>query len=114
MSKTIDMEKPDAWTDDDIIYLRDRGRLPEGYDLPENLRQEPQAPPLDETPYIGDVGTVPDAPMSDGTTGTFVDDDDFNEMPKSRLQAEARARNLDDSGTKADLVERLQAYEGQG
>ncbi len=107
------MGNPDSWSDDDVIYLRDRGRLPEGYDLGDLRAQEPSAPALDEMPYIGDVGTISDSPSSgpsDTSTGAFVEED-FDEMSKSRLQAEARARNLDDSGNKAELVERLQAYE---
>lgn len=111
MSKTININDPGSWSDDDIIHLRDRGRLPAGYDLPRHLRlASPEAPDLADIPHVGDVGTPEPAGNfvdEDGPVGTFVDDEDFDSMSKPQLQAEARARDLDDSGTKPELVERL-------
>lgn len=35
MSREIDMSDPSSWDTDDVLYLRDRGRLPEDYEAPE-------------------------------------------------------------------------------
>lgn len=114
MSKVIDVNDPDSWSDDDVIYLRDRGQLPAGYELRSDLRiQPPAGPNLDEAPYAGDVNTylgpTAGAEKDDGPMGVFMEEEDYDSMSKAQLQAEARARNLDDSGTKAELVSRLQS-----
>src|SRR4051794_31932388 len=106
MSKTIDLNDPQSWSEDDIVYLRDRGKLPSGYKLSSDLEiSPPQGRKLEDVPNLGDVGTYPE-PGSVGSDeapiGAFVDEP-FEDMSKARLQAEARARGLDDSGNKSDL-----------
>lgn len=118
MSRTIPMGNPDLWTDDDIVYLRDRGKLPANFDLPvELMAVAPEAISLDELPYLGDIGTIKDpAPDDDGggNTGGFVEDDDFESMTKSQLVAEARARDISDQGNRSAMIERIQAHDSRG
>lgn len=114
---------PDSWDDDDIIYLRDRGMLPEGYRVPKRLASRPpQGLALEDYPNTGDVGTIADNPVNLAGPGTpvgqFVDDEEddgeesFSDMTKDQLQQEARSRGIDDSGTKADIIARLEEFEG--
>ncbi len=104
------LNDPDSWDEDDVIYLRDRGMLPEDYDAPRVAA--PSARSLEETPNTGDVGTVPDDTPSpeDEDAASFIDDD-LDDLSKAELVDEAKSRGIDSSGTKADLLERIRSFD---
>lgn len=93
------LDDPSSWDADDIAYLQQRNRLPEGFDA--EKPESPTAPDLADVPNTGDVGTVPDdfEPEDEG--------EDYASFTKTRLVSLARERGLDDSGTKQELVDRL-------
>lgn len=97
MSRAIDM---DNLTQDDLIWLADRGRLPAGERDP---RVRPQAGDLSNVPNVGDVGIIvsdtPDEPIFSM----------YEDMTVTELKDELDRRGLDTSGKKADLVARLEA-----
>jgi hypothetical protein len=103
MSREIDL---DNLSEDDIIYLADRSRLPEGVDDP-RLALEPEeateSVPLD-TEYTGDEGQTWPTIQVDGEE-VFSEYEDMN---VTDLKDELRDRGLSTSGTKAELVARLE------
>jgi len=40
LARDIDMNKPKSWSDDDVQYLRERGKLPDGFDVEDDLIEE--------------------------------------------------------------------------
>jgi hypothetical protein len=82
MSREIGSD-PSKWSDDDIAYLRDRGRLPAGFVKPEEEAEE-----TEEEVEI-----------------------DLNKLSVDELKEEARARDLSVGGNKADLIDRILEYD---
>lgn len=130
MSKEIDLEAPDTWTNDDLIYMRDRGILPPNFDR-KGVPRDGLDPDNDfsETPALGSVGTASTGPTFDSSV---VDEDDeilegdeedetqrnlaedglYDEMTHDGLQEELRRRmaageDVKIGGTKKELVARL-------
>lgn len=110
MSKEIDMENPEAWTDDEIVYLRDRGRLPRDFDKSRVPTDDldPQLN-LDDTPARGDVGTLP-PPVFDGEPADEEEiiEEDYEAQTVPELRKELESRGLETDGNKPDLVARLE------
>jgi SAP domain len=100
MSREIDMEN---LSDEDIIYLADRGRLPDDVDDPREQADMSEPVELD-TEYIGDVGAME-------AESIVADEEVFSEyedMTVNDLKAELSDRGLPTSGTKAELIARLE------
>lgn len=110
MSKKIDRSDLSALSQEELIYLRDRGQL-----TPEQEREylsdapsgPPEAPSLDETPYVGDENTAP-AVRTDTGVATLAAED-YEDASNERLREELRRRGLSTSGNKQELIDRLEA-----
>lgn len=124
------LDDPSSWDENDVLYLRDRGLLPEGYRLPRSLRASaPSDLSLDEIEVVGDIDTIPDQPpalgnfasgdVNAGRAASGDDDPTFDEdepealedMTKGELESEARARGLSTSGSKAEILERIRSFD---
>lgn len=129
MSKTIETTNLDSLSKDELRYLRDRGRLnpQQERDL---LGEEPRARFVnDPPPNTGDVNSTGEKPvfnnLSDAPGDTSgveaarqraeaesrgtTEEVDYEEMSNDELRDELKARNLKTSGSKDELVARLEA-----
>lgn len=109
MSRDIDTSDLGALSQEDLMYLRDRGRLTpeqEAEYLKDAPTGPPEAPSLDDTPYTGDENTVPSTVTDDGSP--TLGPDDYEDASNDRLKEELRRRGLSTSGNKSELIERLQ------
>lgn len=103
------LNEPDTWDDDDIAYLRDRGMLPAGYKLPDDMRPSaPRGIPIEDRPNVGDEDLLvsPEDPFMEDDDGV-----DLYSMNKGALQRQARSRGIDDGGTARELRERIAAFD---
>lgn len=109
MSRDIDTSDLSALSKEDLQYLHDRGRLtPEevAEHLGDDVAGPPEAPSLDDTPYVGDENTVASVQTENGSP--TMGPDDYEDASNERLREELRRRGLSTSGNKAELVERLE------
>lgn len=110
MSIEIDMNEPDSWSDDEIVYLRDRGLLPRDFDR-SKVPMDDLDPKmnLDDTPARGDVGTLP-PPVFEGSPGDpdEVIEEDYEVQRVPELREELESRGLSTDGNKAELIARLE------
>lgn len=114
MSRQIDLSKP--LSDEDRAYLESRNRLTdialaEGGDA-SSLTAGPSlsstATPeelLEQTPNLGDVGTV-QKNYTEGD-GTAPDPTEYDDMTVQQLKDELERRDLPVSGNKSELIARL-------
>lgn len=107
MSREIDMSDPDSWSEDDVLYLRDRDRLPE--DFPEPAPRPVLNTALPER-NTGDVDTLTATRKSANFDGA---DDEYKGMTVRELQSELELRELPVSGTKDELIFRLMSDDRQ-
>ena len=104
MSRTIDMSDPEAWDEDDVRYLRDRGQLPEGHEEP--MPTDVTTVPLPET-NTGDANTWRGRDEDGANFGG--PEDAYKRMTVEQLKQELSLREMPVSGTKNELVYRLLA-----
>lgn len=107
MAREIDLSNGlDSLSEEDLAYLRDRGRL-----TPDQEREllggiepnPPEARPLSETPNTGDTGPE-DEEQEDG-----LDPEEYEDASNERLRQELRSRGLSTSGNKQELIDRLES-----
>lgn len=98
MSKKVDTSEP--LSADDYRYLRDRGLLPERYELAEAVPEEGLR--ATSGTDVGHPSELGDEPAEVG---------DWNVLTVVELRAELDRRGLETSGNKAQLVERLMEYD---
>jgi SAP domain len=104
MSREIDMEN---LSEEDILYLADRGKLPEDIEDPrlDALADDSEPEPVVlDTEYIGDTGLYESEQV-------VADEELFSEyedMTNDELKAELKERGLTTGGTKAELIARLE------
>lgn len=121
MSRKIDTSKGlDRLSKEDLLYLDARGQL-----TADQRRQflgdatpEPPTPrALEEQPHTGDTGRVDeqterlseDGRKSLGPEGSDrLGPDDYEDATNAELRDELRARGLPTSGSKSELLERLE------
>lgn len=133
MSRDIDVSKLDSLSSGDLKYLHDRNQITDEQ-LAEGLgrnvgevRRALASPSrtqadLEEEENLGDVGTVGDENLVGNRPPPPQESEtlEISEMTKVQLQEEIDRRNedrpeenrLSRSGTKEELLERLQADEG--
>lgn len=101
MSRKIDVSDPSSLSEEDVLYLQERGQpLPEG--VTPVLTEDPSPPDLSDVPYTGDENTVADdtpQPLSAERYGVAG-------LPE--LRAELQRRDLPVTGKKLELISRLQ------
>lgn len=104
MSRTIDMEDPGSWTEEDRRYLQDRGQLPADADNVFTKGVQPGSAPLGEN--YGDVHTWPpqDNEHEVMLGGKYKE---YREMTQDDLKGLLRDRQLPVTGTKGELIYRL-------
>lgn len=102
MSKQIDMENPDGWSDEDKLYLQNRGMLPA--DMEQELIPGVQVGNAPLPPNVGHAGLVRVDEDALKMKGAF---DDYKSMTPDELKTELRERGLPATGTKGELVFRL-------
>jgi hypothetical protein len=119
MSREIDMSDPGSWSEDDLLYLAQRDRLPD--DLKREINNNPDSlkalqeklypqTPLDETPQSGTVlpatSNVADDAESDSDDDEGEEDYDEGWTNDDR-RTELTRRGLSIEGNKAELIARL-------
>lgn len=67
----------------------------------------------DDVPAPGDVEDSSDADTDTDATGATDELPPYEEMSHADLTAEAKARGIKAQGSKADLIERLEAYDNE-
>lgn len=111
MSRDIDTSDLAALSQEDLEYLRVRGRLTpeqEAEFFGEEVEPQNNKPAsLDDVPYTGDENTVPSVQTDDGSP--TLSPEDYEDSSNERLREELRRRGLSTSGNKAELIERLEA-----
>lgn len=115
MSREIDMEDPGSWDEDDIRYLGERDRLPADM-LDQYQPKTPQQMNLDQLANTGDANTAgisKDEHEARVAASAEDEDDEGLELPyeqhtNDELRAELARRDLEVSGNKAELIERLE------
>ena len=122
MARDIDF---DNLTDDDMPYLQARHFLVEEAELlgHEGVREKVDAWTPGETPEADARQDVRPAPQTTGdadlpTTPQTPDEEeeeevDYSEASKDELVAEAKRRELPASGTKDEIIARLEAYDAE-
>lgn len=100
MSREIDMSDIDSLSKEDIDYLRDRGRLPAGYDGGE----------VSHTVTPSQVAEQANTSVSSEPT---IQPSQYSDATKAELIEELERRGLDTDGTKSELVARLEADDGE-
>lgn len=116
MSRDIDTSDLSALSDEDLEYLRVRGRFSaeeEAELFGEEVRPPPQATPLEETPYTGDENTLAAVQTEQEGNAATLSADDYADASNDRLKEELRRRGLSTSGNKQELVERLEASDDE-
>lgn len=114
MALDIDVSDPSKLTREEILYLQDRDRLPEGVEpIPQEDREE------GKTVFVATAtgsATVPESEL-DKFTGRdqpepgleVVEVDSYDQLTVEDLKAELSERKLETKGTKSDLIARLEA-----
>ena len=104
MSREIDMDNPEAWSEDDRRYLQERGQLPA--DVENVLPKGVQPGTVKDLPNYGDVHTWPPADSEHEVMlgGKYKE---YREQTAEELRAELRNRSMPTSGTKGELIYRL-------
>lgn len=99
MSRQIDTSDIGSLSNEDIGYLRDRGRLPAGYDGGE----------VSHTVTSSQVAEQENTNVS----AEVLAPSQYSDATKADLIEELERRGLDTDGTKAELLERLEADDGE-
>ena len=114
MARDIDVSDPKSLSRDEILYLQDRDRLPAGVE-PISMEDRMKGEETELVAHATGTVLVPKSQV-DKFTGreeapADEDDDldDYSEMSQKDLQAEAKARKLQTTGTKDELIARLEA-----
>lgn len=100
MSREIDMSDLSALSKEDIQYLRDRGRLPAGYDG-------------GEVSHTKTSSQIAEAVTANVVTEAGLAPAEYAEARKPQLIAELERRGLDTDGTRDELVARLEENDGE-
>lgn len=89
--REVDMEDPSAWTEAEILYLRDRNQLPADFDADKALKKFSKKAKVDEETTDEDLA--------------------YEDMSKKALKALATERGLDVTGDmkKDELIASLEA-----
>ena len=112
MSRDIDTSDLSALSQDDLEYLRVRGRLTAEQEAeyfgeePEPQNNKPQS--LDDVPYVGDENTLASVQTEEEGNGATLAAEDYEDSSNERLREELRRRGLSTGGNKAELIERLE------
>jgi hypothetical protein len=113
MALNIDVSDPSKLTKEEILYLQDRDRLPEGVEpIPQDERDGVK------TVLVATAtgsATVPESEL-DKYTGRdqpepdedVVEVDSYDDMTVEDLKAELQSRKLSTAGNKGDMVKRLE------
>lgn len=113
MARDIDVSDPSKLTRDDILYLQDRDRLPEGVE-PISFEDRMAGNETELVAHATGTVLVPKDQV-DHFTGRDVPEGDEDELPpytamsQKDLQDEAKSRKLPTTGSKSDLIARLEA-----
>jgi hypothetical protein len=121
MSREIDLDDPDSWTDEDVQYLGDRQQLPgemqQKWDesvLKEGHPGLPEETPLEDQAHTGDANTAGISKEEhERRTAALAEEEDeglsapYDDYTNNELRAELARRELDVSGVKDDLIARL-------
>lgn len=99
MSREIDMSDLDALSKEDIQYLRDRGRLPAGYDGGE----------VSHTVTSSQIAEQENTNVASSQLSPA----DYQDAKKADLVEELERRGLDTDGTKDELIARLEENDGE-
>lgn len=112
MALQIDVSDPSKLTRDEILYLQDRDKLPEGVEpIPQSERVE------GETVMVATAqgsATVPKSRLSEFTGHTDSDDEEivevesYADLSDDDLRAELKARGLTTTGKTETMVKRLE------
>lgn len=101
---------PKELTKDELLYLQDRDRLPEGFEAVEQTDREGGETVLVAVP--GGSATVPKNRVGEFTGHGDEEDvvlvESYEEMGVEDLKSELSLRRLPVSGNKADLIARLE------
>lgn len=112
MARQIDVSDPSKLTRDELLYLQDRDRLPEGV-KPLTQDERMKGNELEMVATATGTAMVPKDKVAEATGHTAdVDDEDlpeYSDMSVKDLQAEAKDRKLPTNGSKDELVARLEA-----
>ena len=120
MSREIDMSDPGSWTEDDIRYLAERDRLPA--DMRADYQFEAaEPPPIEELANTGDANTAGlTKEEHEARAAALAEDDEdegleapYDDYNNDELRAELARRELEVSGNKATLIERLEADDAE-
>lgn len=112
MSREIDM---DNLSEEDILYLQERGKRPPGVDpIKPDPEEEPDPDdPLKDVPYTGDVG-LPHQQDEPAFVNEGVEiEDNYDSLNTEDLKQEIQRRNaegdtqISTGGSKATLIQRL-------
>lgn len=118
--RQIDMSKGlENLSREDLLYLRDRGRLTPEQEA-QYLSEEDAAPTAPEpnppsTPTTGDTGPAPDTGGNEDDGGSEPTDnyDDEDAWSYKDLQAEAKKRELPAGGSRDEIIVRLRADDAE-
>lgn len=124
MTREIDPEAIEngELTWEEAEYLRVRGQLPAGYEMPENpegeedeedTASESKVTPLEEqtVPVMGDSGGIVPEEDDEGLSGVgseYSNEDGFN---NDKRRAELAKRGLSVAGNKEEMIGRLRRYD---
>lgn len=112
MSREIDTSDLDSLSKEDLLYLQERGQLTAEQEAKYGLdKSTATSTPTGFTePDIGDVGTVGDEYIVGGSPPPepSAEGKPYEDWSKAELAEEAENRGLAKSGTKEELVARLQ------
>ncbi len=119
MSREIDMEN---LSEEDVLYLQQRGQLPDDYDPVETDLHVPLD--VTEQANTGDANTAGRSPeqfekqvvaeqakqyeSSEPAQASEDEDVDYTSLSNDQLRAELSTRGLSVEGRKADLIQRLE------
>lgn len=97
MSRQIDLSRPDQWSDHDIIYLRQRGRIDQVAMVDAELARRRK-----------------NAPASSMEAEDSVEEEPYEAWTNEELRTELRNRQLSTDGKKDDLIARLEEDDQRG
>jgi hypothetical protein len=112
MSREIDVSDPKSLSLLDRIYLQDRERLPEGAKPVTNEERDSLTEPTQLVAVASGSALVPESKVAEAL-GQSDDDDDLNDWTVAELKEELERLDLPVSGTKAELVARLEEATGE-
>lgn len=100
MSREVNVSDLDSLSKEDIQYLRDRGRLPAGYDGGE----------VSHTLTGSQIAEQENTTVSQGDR---LSAGQYQDAKKDQLIAELEARGLETGGNRDDLIARLEDSDGE-